>query len=282
LAKAAEEVVERLGQPYRQKKRGRPLKLNPGAAAVLVITLAAQGYTFREAEDLTPEIAGGEADHVTIWRYFTRIGRGYIERAIRLLFELIRRNIEDTIFMLDSTGIGCDRSEDGLKLHVLAGYSPDEGRLAIARAEVTGFFAHDAPVGERLLTDGEGEMLLADKAYDSNRLRRRARRHGLVPNIKFRRTSAPTTQEAAQGFDFDEAKYRLRGIVEGVFGSGEVRHGNKTRCRLRMSRAKDVLLRVLGFNLRAYMKAKVALSTAANYLFPRILKQPLLTDIFLY
>jgi hypothetical protein len=41
------------------------------------------------AEDLTPEIAGGEADHVTIWRYFTRIGRGYIERAIRLLFELI-------------------------------------------------------------------------------------------------------------------------------------------------------------------------------------------------
>jgi hypothetical protein len=86
--------------------------------------------------------------------------------------------------------------------------------------------------------------------------------------------SAPTTQEAAQGFDFDEAKYRLRGIVEGIFGSGEVRHGNKTRCRLRMSRAKDVLLRVLGFNLGAYMKAKVALSTAANYLFPRILKQP--------
>jgi hypothetical protein len=122
--------------------------------------------------------------------------------------------------MLDSTGIGCDRSEDGLKLHVLARYSPHDGRLAVARAEVTGFFAHDAPVGERLLTDGGGEMLLADRAYDSNRLRRRARCHGLVPNIKFRRTSAPTTQEAAQGFDFDEAEYRLRGIVEGDLWSG--------------------------------------------------------------
>lgn len=32
----------------------------------------------------------------------------------------------------------------------------------------------------------------------------------------------------------------------------------------RVDRAKDVLLRVLGFNLRAYMKAKVALSTATN------------------
>jgi hypothetical protein len=41
-----------------------------------------------------------------------------------------------------------------------------------------------------------------------------------------------------------------------------------------VNRAKDVLLRVLGFNLRAYMKAKVALSMAANYLFLRILKQP--------
>jgi hypothetical protein len=41
-----------------------------------------------------------------------------------------------------------------------------------------------------------------------------------------------------------------------------------------MSRVKDVLLRVLGFNLRAYMRAKVALSTATNYLFLRILKQP--------
>jgi hypothetical protein len=44
-----------------------------------------------------------------------------------------------------------------------------------------------------------------------------------------------------------------------------------------MSRVKDVLLRVLGFNLRAYMRAKVALSTATNYLFLRILKQPLQT-----
>jgi hypothetical protein len=43
LARAAWKVVKKLGQPYREKKRGRPLKLDPGAAAVLVITLAAQG-----------------------------------------------------------------------------------------------------------------------------------------------------------------------------------------------------------------------------------------------
>jgi hypothetical protein len=49
-----------------------------------------------------------------------------------------------------------------------------------------------------------------------------------------------------------------------------------------MSRVKDVLLRVLGFNLRAYMRAKVALSTATNYLFLRILKQPQVSQNFKY
>jgi len=248
--------------------------LDPCSAAVLGDKpLAAQGYTFRQGEDLAPGIAGGEADHVTIWRYFNRIGRAYIKRAIRLLFRRIRRKMRGTVFILDSTGIACDRSGDGLKLHVLTGYSPDDGRLAVARAEVTGFNAHAAPVGERLLIPGGGEVLLADRAYDSHRLRVRARRLGLVPNIKFRRTSAPTTMEASQGFGFNEAEYRLRGVIEGVFGAGEVRHGNRTRCRLPANRARDVLLKVLGFNLRAYMKAAATAAKAAKHLFHRILKQ---------
>jgi hypothetical protein len=73
-----------------------------------------------------------------------------------------------------------------LKLHVLAGYSPHDGRLAVAGAEVTGFEAHDAPIGGRLLVPGGGEPLLADRAYDSHRLRVRARRPGLTPNIRAR------------------------------------------------------------------------------------------------
>jgi hypothetical protein len=123
LARVAEEIVKKLGQPFCQNKKGRALKPDSGAAAVLVITLAAQGCTFREAEDLTPMIVGGEVDHVPIWRYFTRIGREYIESAMRMLFELTHRS-RNVVFTLDSTSIRCDRSEDRLKLHVLASYSP--------------------------------------------------------------------------------------------------------------------------------------------------------------
>jgi hypothetical protein len=161
-----------------------------------------------------------------------------------------------------------------LKLHVLAGYSPHDGRLAVAGAEVTGFEAHDAPIGGRLLVPGGGEPLLADRGLPApNGLRVRARRLGLTPNIRFRRTSAPTRLEAAKGFSFDKEGYRLRGVVEGIFGAGEVRQGNKTRCRLPVNRAKDVLLRVLGFNLRAYMRARAAAAKTIKHLLHRILKQ---------
>ena len=174
-----------------------------------------------------------------------------------LLFNLIYVTINDAVFMLDSTGISCDRSEDSLKLYVLAAYSQEEGKLAIAQAEVTEFNVHDV-IASMLSVQGSGNYLLGDAAYDSHRFRIIARRKGFVPNIKFRRTSAPTPLEKARGFDFDEAKYRLRGIVEGIFGAGEVRYGNKTRCRLASNRAKDVMLKVLGFNLRVHMRIEAS------------------------
>jgi hypothetical protein len=52
---------------------------------------------------------------------------------------------------------------------MLAGYSREDRRLAVARAEVASFTAHDASVGEKLLIPGRGEPLLADRAYDSHR-----------------------------------------------------------------------------------------------------------------
>jgi hypothetical protein len=274
LAKAARHVIKRLGPPFSKSKRGRPLKLEPEMAAILIITQATQGETFRQAEDLASQICGKDIDHVTIWRYFSRIGLEYIERAVSLLFSLIYVNLaRDAIFMLDSTGINCDRSDELLKLHVLACYSQEEGKLAIAQAKVTGFNVHDAPIGEELLINGEGKVLLADAGYDSKGLRIKARRLGFIPNIKFRKTSAPTPHEGAY-FNFDKAKYRLRGIVEGIFGAGEVRHGNKTRCRLALNRVKDVMLKLVGFNLRVYMRVKNIFSSVEVFIYG-IMKQPL-------
>ena len=79
-------MVKKLGPPYQRNKRGRPLKLDPGKAAVLVIVMAAQGRTLRQAEDLSLHLHGEGIDHVTIWRYFTRITPGYVQHGLQLLF----------------------------------------------------------------------------------------------------------------------------------------------------------------------------------------------------
>ena len=104
LVKEAKAVVRRLGPPYQGNKRGRPLKLDPGKAAVLVIVMAAQNRTFREAEDLSLHLHSEGVDHVTIWRYFTRIKPGYVKRALQLLFNLVYISQREAVFILDSTG----------------------------------------------------------------------------------------------------------------------------------------------------------------------------------
>jgi len=182
--------------------------------------------------------------------------------------------------MMDSTCFICERGGVLLKLHVIVCYFIDLGLLVIAGAEATLFYRHDAPVGEGLVEtiNGDDEPLLGDRGYDSNKLRRKARRQGFAPNIKFRQQSAPTTQERARGFDFDEEGYRMRGVVEGLFGGSEVRYGNKTRCKLTSHRLKDVLLKALSFNLRAYLRAQASLLSSAqqriSYLLRGIMKQP--------
>ncbi|MFQ5800323.1 MAG: transposase [Candidatus Hydrothermarchaeales archaeon] len=285
LARAARRVVRRLGPPFKAYKRGRKLSLEPEKAGVVVIVQAAQNKTFRSAEDVAAQLYK-RVDHVTIWRYFRRIRTGWVKHAVSLLYNMIHIQLKKTrIYMLDSTCFLCVRSGVLLKLHVLVSYFVDLGLLVIARAEATLFYRHDAPVAERLLetATGDGEPLLGDRGYDSKGLRRKARRQGFAPNIKFRRQSEPTTQEQAHGVGFDEEGYRMRGVVEGLFGGSEVRYGNETRCRLTSHRLKDVLLKALSFNLRAYLRAQAGfLSTIKRrsfYLLRGIMKQPRIWEI---
>ncbi|RMF90337.1 MAG: hypothetical protein D6733_04150 [Methanobacteriota archaeon] len=274
LARVARRVVRRLGPPFKACHRGRKLKLSPGQAGVVVVVQAAQNKTFRSAEDVAEQLYK-RVDHVTIWRYFHRVSSGWIKQAVSLLYNMIHIRLKRAeTFMLDSTCFVCVRSNALLKLHVFVCYFVDLGLLALAGAEATLFYCHDAPVGEGLVeaVEGDGEPLLADRGYDSDRLRRKCRRQGFAPNIRFRRQSAPTTQEATQGFGFDPEGYRMRGVVEGLFGGSEVRYGNETRCKLTSHRLKDVLLKALSFNIRAYLRAQASLLTSARQRISCLLK----------
>ena len=58
----------------------------------------------------------------------------------------------------------------------------------------------------------------------------------------------------AKNFDAKRETYRLRGLIEGIFGGSEVKYGNRTRCRLSRSRKGDCLLMIVSHNLRTYMR----------------------------
>lgn len=262
IARAAWQIVRKLGAPYKQKRRGRPPKLEPMQAAVLLIVHSAQHKTFRESEELPPALFQRSVDHVTIWRYFHRMNASYLRKAVSLLFSLVYVSVRKSVmFMLDSTGISCERSSDSLKLHALAVYSQEHSRLAIANAEVALFNVHDAKPAEELLILGNSVA----SAKVSRRLRRAAKRLGFFPNFKYRRTSAPTPMEQAR-YPFDKESYRFRGLVEGVFGAMQLRYENSTRCRLWDNRVKDLLLKVVAFNLRSYMLT-LAMLRCGDFLF---------------
>ncbi len=59
-------------------------------------------------------------------------------------------------------------------------------------------------------------------------------------------------REMAKNFANNKDTYRLRGLIEAVFGGLETKYGNRTRCRLHKSRRVDCLLMVVSHNLRTY------------------------------
>jgi len=80
----------------------------------------------------------------------------------------------------------------------------------------------------------------------------------MKPNIKQRDTLGRNRglryrKKAAE--EFDEAVYRYRGLIEGIFGAIEAGKGLKTRCRLRR---KWGVATAIGYNLAVLNRLKCA------------------------
>jgi transposase len=105
------------------------------------------------------------------------------------------------------------RSRGGLttKIHALV---DAEGRpIALKLTEGQ---AHDGRAADDMLGDlGEGQILLADRAYDSNRLRHRLSEQGAWANVK----PMPNRRETLA---FSKFLYKYRNLVERFFN--KVKH----------------------------------------------------------
>ncbi len=71
---------------------------------------------------------------------------------------------------------------------------------------------HDSQIAEQLIDMvGDAQYFIADKGYDAEYIRDKARQHNMMPVIPRRKNSKQTNT------DFDRYLYRLRHLVENVF-----------------------------------------------------------------
>ena len=78
--------------------------------------------------------------------------------------------------------------------------------------KVTGGEVHDSQVAPELIElVGTGEYLIADKGYDSDAIRDKARKHKMKPIIPKRKNAKQPNP------DFDSYLYKLRHLVENMF-----------------------------------------------------------------
>lgn len=103
--------------------------------------------------------------------------------------------------------IGQSRGGRTTKIHI----ATDANGLPID-FKITGGEVHDSQVAEQLIGEiGQADYLIADKGYDSEKIRTLARKQNIVPIIPMKSNSKRENKE------FDQYLYRLRHLVENAF-----------------------------------------------------------------
>ena len=193
-----------------------------------------------------------------------------------LLVVLLRREITRLVkcelFTVDSTGISTPRlrrqkkalktvyEHEVLKLHALVGYSRRAGALVVFAARVTPSNVADCTQLGRLLEglQAEGEPLLGDKGYDSQRNLELTSEHGFKPVIKPRTIEyhGIFRKQMMRKFKRCRKLYRQRGIGEAFFGGLENRYDSRTRCKLPTTKAASIMLMAVAHNLRTLARVR--------------------------
>ena len=271
-------IVDEAGDPWPKPKRGRPPVHSPRKMAVICVLTVTLGISYRNMQSLLNmlKLPWNEPvpDHSTIHDAFKRVPEEYLKTLLEKSAQLCIAESGWTkgVVAPDSTGVLTDRYQTVelkmkktrkrifVKYHVIAILDYN----IILAAKVTSKYAGDSPTFRQLfkpLPQMEGSVLVADKAYDSDLNCMLAYEKGMKPNIKQRETEGTNRglryrRKARE--EFDEALYRFRGLVEGIFGAEEVENGLATRCRLRHTQRKWGLALSVGHNLAVLNRLRCA------------------------
>lgn len=262
-------LVDEAGDPWPKAVRGRRPVHSPRKMVVICVLTVVLGISYRSMETLLHLLMlpwqEPVPDHSTIHEAFKRIPETYINHVLARSAALCiaESGWMKGIVAADSTGIETDRYEGvevrlkktrrriNIKYHVTAILDYN----IIMAAKVTSRKTADSPTLRQMLKklpQMEGSIFNADKAYDSDKNCMLIYDKGMKPNIKQRgkegtNRSLRFRRRAAE--EFNDALYRYRGLVEGIFGAEESRKGLKTRSRLKGMQRRWGLARAVGHNL---------------------------------
>jgi hypothetical protein len=273
------QLVDEAGDPWPRPKRGlRPVH-SPRKMAVICVLTVILGFSYRNMESLLhmlrlPWPWEPVPDHSTIHEAFRRISEACLNQ---MLAKSAAQCIAESgwvrgIAAADSTGVETDRYETvdvkmkkvrrriSVKYHVIAILDYN----IIMAAKITSRRTADSRTLRSMLKDlpqMEDSIFDADKGYDSDRTCELVYGKMMKPNIKQRETEGANRglrfrRRAAE--EFDEAVYRYRGLIEGIFGAEEAGKGLKTRCRLRRMHRRWGVALAIGHNLAVLNRLRCA------------------------
>jgi len=271
-------LVEEAGDPWPKARRGRRPVHSASKMVVICILTVILGTSYRNMETLLHLLRlpwqEPVPDHSTIQEAFKRIPEAYLNKLLSRSAELCiaEAGWARGIVAADSTGVETDRYETvevkmkkgrrriSIKYHVTAILDYN----IILAAKMTSQGTADSPTLRWMFKDlpqMEGSIFNGDKAYDSDRNCMLIYAKGMKPNIKQREKEGTNRglrfrRKAAK--EFNDAFYRYRGLVEGIFGAEESEHGLKTRCRLRATQRRWGIARAIGHNLAVLNRLRCA------------------------
>ncbi|GBD11302.1 hypothetical protein HRbin23_00960 [bacterium HR23] len=256
------------GLPPAPRRRGRPSTYPPPRHLALLLFRAFYHLPYRRT------VAWAKALQAYARRHLSQHLLSSLLRALRERLESALGEGEGgPFFLLDSTGLPYRRK--GTLLRWMRGKEKRRMRshsrpcllvrwerrrrlLGVVGLAVGPAYAPDPPLGVEALREGglKGGVLLADAGFDALEVWEEARRRGLTPHIRLkgggRGPRSPLRVEGEKGFS--PALYRLRGVVEGVFGGIKTRLlGGYLAEMGEETPRKRVFLEALAYNLRVLL-----------------------------
>lgn len=275
-----------------QPGRGRPPVHSRAKLDFACLYMMACDHTFREASrrldgmrDMWDEPA---PDHSWLARHMQTIDAGWMDRILAETAEMCLAELGGATAPLgtDSSGAETDRYrtvekpcpelegfvQARVKVYIKYHVTAVLGHQIILSALTTPGSANDtsalpAMLGRIRLAgfDLSGRRFNADRAYDSDLNCAMAFDMEMIPNIKQRgsvhgnrRSRGRPSRRRAAGL-YDPEEYKLRGMIEGIFGAEEAR-GHRLHCRFvrEDNRRRFGMGRAIAWNVRVLGRLRCA------------------------